>query len=112
MRYSHTYNFDYWTTGTGGYYSTPGFQKPRPYKWPEPPEQFPQIQEGDKGQIIIRQASLGWREKAIYDIVRQVEEREQLIGCRFEVTGENLPDGSLLVSWHRNACAGIPGGGK
>ena len=83
-----------------------------PYEFPKQKEQYPQIQEGDHGQIIIRQSSLGWREQAIRDIVRQVEDRERQIKCQFQVTGVNLPDGSLLVEWGRFSCEGIPGGSR
>lgn len=104
------------SSGTGGYYSQKGpYVRPPstgPYEWPKQKEEYPLIQEGDKGMIIITQASMGWRQLAINDIVRQVEERERQIKCQLFVNGENLPDGSLLVTWGRYACGGIPGGPK
>ena len=77
---------------------------PKPYVFPTKPEEYPVIQEGDRGLIIIRQVSMGWRQAAIDDILRQVNEREQQIGCRFVILVENLKDGSLLVEWKRNSC--------
>ena len=107
-------NFGFSGTGSGsyGYYTNQPPRPPQPVKWPVQKPSYPQIQEGDHGMIIIRQQSIDFREKAVHDIVRQVEVRERQIGCRFRVTSENLPNGTLLVTWERNACAGVPGGPK
>ena len=105
-------NYGFHGRSNSSYYEAHFKQPPKPYTWPVQKPSYPQIQEGDRGMIIIRQHSLDFREKAVHDIVRQVEERERQIGCRFRVTGENLPNGTLLVTWERNACAGVPGGPK
>lgn len=104
---------------TGGYdftgygYSYTAFHTPpppKPYRWPEQEEQFPVLQEGDHGMFILTQASLGWREDALDAIVRQVKEREKLLGCELIATAECLPDGSLLVEWKRHKCEAVLGG--
>mgnify|MGYP001506972339 CR=1 FL=1 len=113
----------YWhaTNGTGsfgfgnqGFYGQSRFHQapPKPYIWPEPEEQFPVLQEGDHGMFIITQASMGWRQKALDALTKQIEEREAQLGCELMATAENLPDGSLLVEWKRHKCEAILGGPK
>lgn len=113
----HFFNASYFWSDSSNYYHNSNYRQapprePKPYVWPEQPESYPQIQEGDHGLIILRQASVHWRNCAIQDLVRQVREREKMIGCQFEIVGSILPDGSMLVDWHRFACEGVPGGGK
>ena len=75
-------------------------------------DQFPVIQEGDHGLIIIRQRSIDWRERAIQDIEAQLRIRQDKLGCLLTASVENLEDGSLLIEWKRERCEGIPGGPK
>ena len=109
--------FNAWSNHTSTPYTNSNYfyaDSPRvkPYKWPEQPDTYPQLQEGDRGKIIIRQASIDWRNRAIDDLVRQLQEREKQIGCQMEMIGSLLPDGSMLVEWYRLACEGVHGGPK
>lgn len=98
------------TFGTGGYFRVPyggHYQTPpppRPYVFPEPEPQWPQIQEGDGGKIILRQASLAWITDAINDIVRQLSKREKDIGHPLKAEVSVLADGSHLIEWGRRDC--------
>lgn len=75
-------------------------------------DQFPVIQEGDHGLIIIRQRSLDWRERAIQDIEAQLRIRQKELGCLLTASAQILADDSLLIEWKRERCEGIPGGPK
>jgi len=99
--YSYTFR-DPYSFGNGTFNGQP--LPPRPYEFPTKPEEYPVIQEGDHGLIIIRQVSMGWRQAAIDDILRQVTERESQLGCQMIILVDNLEDGSLLVDWKRKAC--------
>lgn len=75
-------------------------------------DQFPVIQEGDHGLIIIRQRSIDWRGRAIDDIEAQLRIRQDELGCLLTASAQNLADGSLLIEWKRERCIGVPGGPK